>query len=56
LLSLDYFTGGTPKAKILAILPDIPEKAEPVKFNGSNELILIDAIFAANRKLSLFFD
>jgi hypothetical protein len=40
----------------LIILPDIPEKAEPVEFNGPNRLMLINAIFAANQKLSLFFD
>jgi hypothetical protein len=40
----------------LVILPDISEKAEPVEFNGSNGLMLINAIFAANRELFLFFD
>jgi hypothetical protein len=56
LLPPDYFTGGTPKAEILAILPNTPKKAEPVKFNGPNELILIDVILAINRELPLFFD
>jgi hypothetical protein len=56
LLPPDYFTGGTPKAEILAILPDTPEKAGPVKFNGSNGLMLINAILATNRESSLFFD
>jgi hypothetical protein len=40
----------------LAILPNTPEKAKPIKFNGPNGLMLINAIFAANRKSSLFFD
>jgi hypothetical protein len=56
LLSPDCFINGTPKAEILAILPDIPEKTEPVKFNGPNGLMLINVIFAANRESSLFFD
>jgi hypothetical protein len=40
----------------LAILPDISEKTEPVEFNSPNGLMLINAIFAANRELFLFFD
>jgi hypothetical protein len=48
LLSPDYFTGGTLEAEILAILPDIFEKAKPVEFNGLNELMLINAILAVN--------
>jgi hypothetical protein len=56
LLPPDHFTGGTPKAEILAMLPDTSEKAEPVKSNDPNGLMLINAILAANRKLPLFFD
>jgi hypothetical protein len=40
----------------LVILPDTSEKAEPVEFNDPNGLILINAIFAANQKLFLFFN
>jgi hypothetical protein len=56
LLPPDYFTGGTSEAEILAILPNISEKAKLVEFNGPNGLILIDAIFIVNRKSFLFFD
>jgi hypothetical protein len=56
LLSPNHFTGGTPKTEILAILPDSPEKTKPVKPNSPNELMLINAIFAANQKSFLFFD
>jgi hypothetical protein len=56
LLPPDYFIGGTPEAEILAILPNTSEKTVPVEFNNPNGLILINAIFAVNRKLLLFFN
>jgi hypothetical protein len=56
LLPPDYFTVGTPEAEILAILPDIPERTEPVESNNSNGLMLINAIFTINQKSFLFFD
>jgi hypothetical protein len=56
LLSPNYFIGGTLKTEILAILPNTPKKAEPVEFNDSNGLMLINAILAINQELFLFFD
>jgi hypothetical protein len=56
LLPPDHFTGGTLKAEILAILPNISEKTKLIKSNGPNELMLINAIFAVNRESFLLFD
>jgi hypothetical protein len=40
----------------LAILPDTPEKPEAPMEQESRGLLLINAILAANRELSFFFD
>jgi hypothetical protein len=58
-LPSDRFAGGAFQADVLAVLPDTPEEPEELDTPLEQEprgLLLIDAIFSANRKLPTFFD
>jgi hypothetical protein len=56
LLPSDRFAGGALQADILAILPDIFEEPEALMEQKPRRLLLINAIFVANRELLFLFN
>jgi hypothetical protein len=59
LLPFDRFAGGALQADILAVLPDTSKEPEELDIpleQKPRELLLIDAIFFANRESSTLFD
>jgi hypothetical protein len=59
LLPFDRFASGAFQADVLFVLPDTPEEPEELDTPLKQEprgLLLINAIFSANRESSIFFD
>jgi hypothetical protein len=59
LLPSDRFAGGALQADVLSVFPDTPEEPEELDTSleqGPRGLLLIDAIFSANRESPTLFD